>query len=180
MDDVQHSPDPPPSQHGRVCFGDGCNRQISSTDLDPHKLCVRCRGGVCTLEHRCDECRAWRDAAVLQAFKHQRSLDAKRRSPKKRSTSLGKSLPEDLVHGTGSHVGSVLSSLSNMDPGPSASQVGTHQSADMQAQLSSVLGNCYDSVCWFLGMSGTDKATCLTDVVKVVLTETSSELPNPL
>ena len=50
----------------RNCNGIGCGRQISCVALDPHIVCVKCQGGACKPNHRCDECKDWDEGTVLK------------------------------------------------------------------------------------------------------------------
>ncbi|XP_045132184.1 uncharacterized protein LOC123516648 [Portunus trituberculatus] len=86
------------------------------------------RGQICALDNRCEECQTWDNETLLKACKHQRQLEAKRKSySKKRSSALHSSCssPGFLDSEVGGEVldDSVVSSPSNMDPGPSASQL---------------------------------------------------------
>ncbi|MPC67638.1 hypothetical protein E2C01_061815 [Portunus trituberculatus] len=173
-----------PSQwSGRFCIGKGCTRQISSESLDPHNSCVKCRGGVCTPDSRCDDCKEWQEDTVLTAYKYQHSLGTQWKSfTKRRSSSLhlfavppGKQVISSFVQDEECRDCSVLSPHSSMDPGPSASQVvAPPRPAGVQEQLTSVL-SIMSQFASFLGLSGTTQPTCLKEVVEETVVR---ELPN--
>ena len=164
----------PPQRTRRTCKGKDCNRQISCASLDPHNLCVKCRGHVCALDNRCEECLAWDDETLLKACKHQRQLEVKRKSyGKKRSSALHSSCssPGVVDYEVEGEVleGSAVSSPSSMDPGPSASQVGPPVQ-DFQTQMSNMM-TIMSQFSTFLGMAGVNEPTTLREVVKEVVEE---------
>ena len=55
----------------RVCFF-GCRGVLGGVKHDPHTVCILCRGGVCHVNSRCQEC-SWSSKLVLRAFKYQRT-----------------------------------------------------------------------------------------------------------
>ena len=58
----------------RVCASSGCRRVLGGINIDPHTVCILCRGGVCQVNSRCRECSPWSSKLVLRAFKYQRTL----------------------------------------------------------------------------------------------------------
>ena len=60
-----------------------CKVRMSGSDVDPHLVCVSCRGSECNLESRCEICEPWTDARMTAYLKHLASLERKRRSKKK-------------------------------------------------------------------------------------------------
>ena len=57
----------------RKCIN--CKRRIPSINYDPHKICFVCRGYVCALEKRCEECETWDTATIKKAEKNQYVLN---------------------------------------------------------------------------------------------------------
>ena len=72
----------PPSQERRLC--PNCSARMSSKTFDPHFICIKCRGNVCSFESRCDVFRSWTDEQMSGYLKHQKALQSKRRSKKKK------------------------------------------------------------------------------------------------
>ena len=50
-----------------------CRARMSNLDLDPHLICISCRGVDCTLADRCNECVVWPDERMNAYLKHQKS-----------------------------------------------------------------------------------------------------------
>ena len=46
-----------------------CTCRMSSVKYDKHTLCLNCRDVQCSLDVRCDECRAWSSEVMLRVFK---------------------------------------------------------------------------------------------------------------
>ena len=44
-----------------------CHARLSSRDMDPHVLCIRCRGVDCDMNTRCDVCGEW-DASMMSMY----------------------------------------------------------------------------------------------------------------
>ena len=57
----------------RVCGLDKCTRRLGNVLLDPHTVCVECRG-LCEPSRRCKECLSWENDKVLTAFQYQSKL----------------------------------------------------------------------------------------------------------
>ena len=60
-----------------------CKIRMSSSEVDPHVVCVNCRGVECNQQNRCDVCSPWPEGKMAAYLKHQASLERKRRSKKK-------------------------------------------------------------------------------------------------
>ncbi|MPC66088.1 hypothetical protein E2C01_060231 [Portunus trituberculatus] len=134
---------------------------------------MSCRGGICSLDKRCQECEDWEDDVIIKANRHQVSLQSRRLAYHKGNEG-DKSLP--VLSPSSSE-----SSASNPDvapvpaddsassdspppsPGPSVSQV--NFSDNPQAQFSQAL-TVINNMAAFLGISGDDSHTRLKDVVK--------------
>ena len=56
------------------CSCVGCACRMSSVKYDKHTLCLNCREVQCSLDVRCDECRAWSSEVMLGYLKHRKSL----------------------------------------------------------------------------------------------------------
>ena len=51
-----------PKKNVRSCSTAECKARMSSLDIDPHLICVSCRGGrPCNLDERCVTCVDWSD-----------------------------------------------------------------------------------------------------------------------
>ena len=72
----------PPSQERRLC--PNCSTRMSSKLYDPHFICIKCRGNVCSFESRCDMCKSWSDDQMSAYLKHQKALQSKRKPKKKK------------------------------------------------------------------------------------------------
>ena len=60
-----------------------CRVRMSSIDIDPHILCISCRGKKCGVDDRCPVCEGWSDERMTAYTKHQASLERKRLSKKR-------------------------------------------------------------------------------------------------
>ena len=65
----------------RACSS--CNSRMSSIDLDPHVVCVGCRGKESNHYARCNVCFSWSFAEMDKYIKHRSLLERKRRSKQK-------------------------------------------------------------------------------------------------
>ena len=65
-----------------------CKTRMSGRELDPHVICIDCRGKDCNGETRCDICVSWSDQQMGQYLKHQASLKRKRESKLKSKSKL--------------------------------------------------------------------------------------------
>ena len=59
------------------------NCRINCLDLDPHVICINCRGKSCNMTDMCDMCVDFDDIQMIQYLKHQASLERKRKSKEK-------------------------------------------------------------------------------------------------
>ena len=76
-------PDPPPV---RKCLG--CNVRISREDLDPHTLCIPCRGVKCNLKDGCDICKDWSEDKMKVIVRLYANLVPKKASKVKKRKAL--------------------------------------------------------------------------------------------
>ena len=60
-----------------------CRVRMSSLDLDPHRICVACRGINCSMDERCDLCLTWDEGRMQSYIRHQSSLKRKREHKQK-------------------------------------------------------------------------------------------------
>ena len=63
-----------------------CSTRMSSLINDKHTFCSRCRGHECDLSNKCVECNDWPSDVFEKYMKHQKSLKARSRKPKKEVT----------------------------------------------------------------------------------------------
>ena len=74
-----------------------CGIRMSSFSNDNHSTCSKCRGNVCALDSRCEECILWSDELFSKYMKHQRALKSK----SKKITKVEKTEPSSRVLGDG-------------------------------------------------------------------------------
>ena len=65
----------------RLC--PNCKVRMSSLELDPHRICVSCRGISCCMNERCDVCLTWDEGKMSAYLRHQASLKRKREHKQK-------------------------------------------------------------------------------------------------
>ena len=68
-------PSAPPSSDSS-----SCPRRMSKKTVDLHTLCISCRGSVCDLDNRCEECMEWLEAEMKLYAKYRKSPKSKTRS----------------------------------------------------------------------------------------------------
>ena len=73
------SPRQCPGVEGKVC-----GRFLPSKELDPHRLCVSCRGKSCHQDDRCDECHEWLEEHCRSVAVYAKKLSAQRKKKKER------------------------------------------------------------------------------------------------
>ena len=78
----------------RTCSTDGCKGRLAQVTLDPHSLCVPCRGIECSQSARCNVCREWDEATMADYLNHQEKLDKKRKAKKPASSVGSAGVPE--------------------------------------------------------------------------------------
>ncbi|XP_068211718.1 uncharacterized protein [Palaemon carinicauda] len=66
-----------PSPVYRKCARD-CNRRLPKASIDPHSICVNCRGKACQLGYRCEECVILSEFEWLEYEKYTRKLERDR------------------------------------------------------------------------------------------------------
>ena len=69
----------------RTCKTDGCSARLSQLSLDPHSLCVACRGCDCNMSARCRESADWSESTMGEYLAHQVKLCKKRKARKDES-----------------------------------------------------------------------------------------------
>ena len=68
----------------RYCATKGCRQRLAQLQLEPHSLCVSCRGVDCDIGRRCPVCDNWDEATMAEYLAHQVKLKKKRESSIKR------------------------------------------------------------------------------------------------
>ena len=74
-------PSPPSTTRTRYCATKGCKSRLARQSIDPHVLCVICRGMECDVQNRCKVCDSWSENAMLDYLSHLAKLE-KKRAPK--------------------------------------------------------------------------------------------------
>ena len=69
---------PASTPRNRYCQTKGCKARLARLSLDPHVLCVGCRGCECDLQTRCEVCDSWTESAMLDYLGHLAKLERKR------------------------------------------------------------------------------------------------------
>ena len=72
-----------PSDGRRKCSS--CPRRMSKKSADRHTICVQCRGFVCDINSRCDECLDWSEEEISKYAKYRKSLKSRESSSRKTS-----------------------------------------------------------------------------------------------
>ena len=75
----------PASSRTRYCSTKGCKSRLARATIDPHVLCVICRGSECDLQNRCKVCEGWSESTMLDYLNHLAKLE-KRRVPKQQAS----------------------------------------------------------------------------------------------
>ena len=71
------SVDPSPTRT-RYCTTKGCKSRLARASVDPHVLCVVCRGSECDLATRCKVCESWSEQTMMDYLAHYAKLEVKR------------------------------------------------------------------------------------------------------
>ena len=88
----------------RFCSSSGCTTRMSSLEKDRHLLCPKCRGGVCSLERRCDLCKEWSEeemkayCMLLEVKQRNKAYKAKQRAAKITTGAAGDSTARGSAH----------------------------------------------------------------------------------
>lgn len=115
---------------------------MGSASRDPHKVCISCRGSICSADQRCDECVSWPAEMVDKSASYQLLLQRKRESRLRRKGRASLSLPQeapvpiDALDEESGSLGPYDSVSQVQEPSPRSAQA----SAPPLALLSTVFG----------------------------------------